>query len=102
MLVLFETAAGLALFKVLNKGKIENAEVRAAKCSSQAILASFWSRQLMDLSVTVCRTSQATLRPWMPPRRSGTCRKGLQSCREVGSCTHPDLSCPADGQAEGV
>lgn len=28
MLLLFETAAGFALFKVLKEGKLENAEVR--------------------------------------------------------------------------
>ena len=36
MLVLFETAAGFALFKVLKPGKLENAEVQAALAAMHA------------------------------------------------------------------
>ena len=85
MLLLFETAAGFALFKVVKEGKLEKAEVRRVGARSAQVFGAARSR--WDRAACVCRALGVLppLRPLgallQPPRDPGLSTPTLDSPR---------------------
>ena len=71
MLLLFETAAGFALFKVLKEGKLKETDVRLQSPAPEFACPTLW---LLWLRLTrrrwlPCRTCTRTLSRWIWQRR---------------------------------
>lgn len=78
MLLLFETAAGFALFKVLKEGKLKETEV-CLTCAAAKPVSETWCRRVR-LGGVLCRTCTRTLSLWMRQRR---CTPQLNVLRHV-------------------